>query len=49
MPEMTCCALLKTYQKFKKYLKTQLESISQLQPIDEMQKQVYSIKESTLN
>jgi beta-glucosidase-like glycosyl hydrolase len=33
--------LLKTYQKvFKKYLKTQFETHSQLQPLDEMQEKV---------
>jgi hypothetical protein len=42
MPEMTCCALLKTYQKvFKKYLKRNSETHrSQLQPLDEMQEKV---------
>jgi hypothetical protein len=41
MPEMTCCALLKTYQKvFKKYLKRNSETHNQLQPLDEMQEKV---------
>jgi hypothetical protein len=52
MPEMTCCALLKTYQKvFKKYLKRNSETHrSQLQPLDEMQEKVGLLdKEETPN